>query len=108
MYDAVHAASAPLRCAGDVRGGRRLQAGKASPAENQEAARAAFTLELVPTRDILASLPTESGNYLVVGFAAETKELEDKRAQKAAREKLRHDRGERCQPARSRNGKRRK
>lgn len=35
-----------------------------------------FALELIPTRDILASLPKEKRSYLVVGFAAETHELE--------------------------------
>jgi phosphopantothenoylcysteine decarboxylase / phosphopantothenate---cysteine ligase len=35
-----------------------------------------FALELVPTRDILASLPKENRNFFVVGFAAETHELE--------------------------------
>jgi len=35
----------------------------------------AFALELIPTRDILASLPKKR-NYFVVGFAAETHELE--------------------------------
>jgi phosphopantothenoylcysteine decarboxylase/phosphopantothenate--cysteine ligase len=34
----------------------------------------AFTLKLVPTRDILASLPTRR-RYLVIGFAAETYDL---------------------------------
>jgi phosphopantothenoylcysteine decarboxylase / phosphopantothenate---cysteine ligase len=43
-----------------------------------------FALELIPTRDILASLPTENRNYFVVGFAAETHELEAN-----ARKKLR-------------------
>jgi phosphopantothenoylcysteine decarboxylase/phosphopantothenate--cysteine ligase len=43
-----------------------------------------ISLDLVPTRDILKSLPKKR-DYLVVGFAAETKELE-----KHAREKLRH------------------
>ena len=43
-----------------------------------------FTLELIPTRDILASLPKENRNYLVVGFAAETHDLET-----SARKKLR-------------------
>ena len=38
--------------------------------------RDAFTLELLATRDILASLPTEDRNYLVIGFAAQTHELE--------------------------------
>jgi phosphopantothenoylcysteine decarboxylase/phosphopantothenate--cysteine ligase len=40
----------------------------------------AFTLKLIPTRDILASLPKRR-NYLVVGFAAETHDL-TKNAQK--------------------------
>ena len=41
-------------------------------------------LDLVPTRDILASLPKEHREFLVVGFAAETNDLE-----KNARQKLR-------------------
>jgi len=43
-----------------------------------------FSLELIPARDILKSLPQER-DYFVVGFAAETSELE-----KNARAKLRH------------------
>lgn len=43
-----------------------------------------FFLELVPTRDILVSLSQEPRSYLVVGFAAETHDLE-----KNARQKLR-------------------
>jgi phosphopantothenoylcysteine decarboxylase/phosphopantothenate--cysteine ligase len=35
-----------------------------------------FSIEMVPTRDILASLPREHRTYLVVGFAAETHDLE--------------------------------
>jgi len=49
---------------------------KASPFKIKKGA-AALILELVPTRDILASLPSEGRNYLVVGFAAETNELEE-------------------------------
>jgi phosphopantothenoylcysteine decarboxylase/phosphopantothenate--cysteine ligase len=45
-----------------------------------------FALELIPTRDILASLPMEDRSYLVVGFAAETHDLEAN-AQKKLREK---------------------
>jgi phosphopantothenoylcysteine decarboxylase/phosphopantothenate--cysteine ligase len=45
-----------------------------------------FALELIPTRDILASLPKENRSYLVVGFAAETHHLE-RNAQKKLREK---------------------
>ncbi len=43
-----------------------------------------FSLRLVPTRDILASLPTHDRQFLVVGFAAETN-----RVTKNARQKLR-------------------
>jgi phosphopantothenoylcysteine decarboxylase / phosphopantothenate---cysteine ligase len=35
-----------------------------------------LSLELVPTRDILASLPKEDRHYVVVGFAAETENVE--------------------------------
>ena len=35
-----------------------------------------FALELVATRDILASLPTNERAYLVIGFAAQTHDLE--------------------------------
>jgi phosphopantothenoylcysteine decarboxylase/phosphopantothenate--cysteine ligase len=45
-----------------------------------------FALELIPTRDILASLPKENRRYLVVGFAAETHDLETN-ALKKLREK---------------------
>jgi phosphopantothenoylcysteine decarboxylase/phosphopantothenate--cysteine ligase len=41
-----------------------------------------FALELIPTRDILASLPRENRSYLVVGFAAETHDLETNARQK--------------------------
>ena len=36
-----------------------------------------LSLELVPTRDILASLPKGDRRFLVVGFAAETNDLEE-------------------------------
>jgi phosphopantothenoylcysteine decarboxylase/phosphopantothenate--cysteine ligase len=45
-----------------------------------------FALELIPTRDILSSLPKENRSYLVVGFAAETHDLETN-ARKKLREK---------------------
>ncbi|MGZ5538373.1 MAG: phosphopantothenoylcysteine decarboxylase domain-containing protein [Chthoniobacterales bacterium] len=38
--------------------------------------RGEFSLRLTATRDILASLPNESRPYLVVGFAAETHDME--------------------------------
>jgi phosphopantothenoylcysteine decarboxylase/phosphopantothenate--cysteine ligase len=47
--------------------------------------RGAFPLRLIPTRDILASLPKRR-RYLVVGFAAETHDLK-KNAQKKLRTK---------------------
>jgi phosphopantothenoylcysteine decarboxylase/phosphopantothenate--cysteine ligase len=37
---------------------------------------ATLSLELIPTRDILASLPTQDRQYVVVGFAAETENVE--------------------------------
>jgi phosphopantothenoylcysteine decarboxylase/phosphopantothenate--cysteine ligase len=45
-----------------------------------------LSLELIPTRDILASLPKKNRNYLVVGFAAETENIEAN-AQKKLEEK---------------------
>ena len=47
---------------------------------------APLALELVSTRDILASLGKQDRQYLLVGFAAETKNLEEN-AQKKLREK---------------------
>jgi phosphopantothenoylcysteine decarboxylase / phosphopantothenate---cysteine ligase len=43
-------------------------------------------LDLIPTRDILASLPKQDRQFLVVGFAAETNNLEEN-AKKKLREK---------------------
>ena len=45
-----------------------------------------FALKLIPTRDILTSLPQENRQFLVVGFAAETHNLK-KNAQKKLRAK---------------------
>ncbi len=45
-------------------------------AQKLEKHRDAVALELVATRDILASLPTEDRDYLVIGFAAQTHDLE--------------------------------
>jgi phosphopantothenoylcysteine decarboxylase/phosphopantothenate--cysteine ligase len=47
---------------------------------------APLALELVPTRDILASLGKQDRQYLLVGFAAETNDVEEN-AQKKLREK---------------------
>lgn len=45
---------------------------------------ATFSLELIPARDILASLPQQDRPFLLVGFAAETNDVEEN-----ARKKLR-------------------
>jgi phosphopantothenoylcysteine decarboxylase / phosphopantothenate---cysteine ligase len=47
---------------------------------------APISLPLVPTRDVLASLPKQDRAYFVVGFAAETRDLETN-AQNKLREK---------------------
>ncbi len=44
-----------------------------------------FALQLTPTRDILASLPTDDRAYLVVGFAAETHDVEASAQRKLVR-----------------------
>ena len=41
-----------------------------------------FALDLVPTRDILASLPHKDRQFLLVGFAAETNDIEENAKQK--------------------------
>jgi phosphopantothenoylcysteine decarboxylase/phosphopantothenate--cysteine ligase len=59
----------------------------AAPAKRKMKKRKApFALKLIPTRDILASLPRENRRYLVVGFAAETHDLKTN-AQKKLRTK---------------------
>ena len=46
-----------------------------------------FSLPLTGTRDILASLPHDTRSYLVVGFAAETHDMEASAQRKLARKK---------------------
>jgi phosphopantothenoylcysteine decarboxylase/phosphopantothenate--cysteine ligase len=58
---------------------------KVEPRKPQKV-KTAFALELIPTRDILASLSRDNRSYLVVGFAAETHDLETN-AQKKLRAK---------------------
>lgn len=41
-----------------------------------------FALDLTPTRDILASLPDKNRQFLLVGFAAETNDIEENAKQK--------------------------
>jgi phosphopantothenoylcysteine decarboxylase / phosphopantothenate---cysteine ligase len=47
-----------------------------------------FSLELVRTRDILASLSTQDRKFLVVGFAAETNDLEKNASRKLQEKNL--------------------
>jgi phosphopantothenoylcysteine decarboxylase/phosphopantothenate--cysteine ligase len=76
MYDAVHEhlprCDVLVMCAAVA----DYKPVKASPFKIKKGA-AALILELVPTRDILASLAKRERKYLVVGFAAETNELEE-------------------------------
>src|SRR5207249_9208563 len=52
-----------------------------------------FSLELIPTRDILDSLGhRQDRQFLLVGFAAETDHVEEKCREEAARKGLRHHR----------------
>ncbi len=57
-----------------------------SAAQKLEKHAGEYALRLIPTRDILASLPTENRSYFVVGFAAETHDLTAS-AQRKLREK---------------------
>ena len=56
------------------------------PAQKIKKQNAPLSLDLVPTRDILASLGKQDRQYLLVGFAAETNDLEEN-AQKKLHEK---------------------
>ena len=85
LYDAVHramrACDVLVMCAAvsDYK--------PAAPANRKLRKRKApFALKLIPTTDVLASLPKENRRYLVVGFAAETHDLKIN-AQKKLRRK---------------------
>jgi phosphopantothenoylcysteine synthetase/decarboxylase len=84
LYDAIHRATAEcdvlVMCAA-------VSDYKPSTVEPRKAKKrkTPFALELIPTRDILASLP-KNRRYLVAGFAAETHDLEAN-ARKKLREK---------------------
>jgi phosphopantothenoylcysteine decarboxylase / phosphopantothenate---cysteine ligase len=83
MHDAVHqnlpGCDVLVMCAAVA----DYKPAKASPQKIKKGA-AGLILELVPTRDILASIAPHENNPLVVGFAAETNDLEEN-----ARKKLR-------------------
>ena len=72
LYDAVHravrACDALVMCAA-------VSDYKPAAPRKMKKRKAPFALKLIPTRDILASLPRENRGYLVVGFAAETHDL---------------------------------
>lgn len=74
LFDAVHKATLEcdvlVMCAA-VSDYKPVRAAK----EKMEKQREPFALQLMPTRDILASLPRENRSYFVVGFAAETHDL---------------------------------
>jgi phosphopantothenoylcysteine decarboxylase/phosphopantothenate--cysteine ligase len=57
----------------------------APDARKMEKRKSPFALKLIPTRDILASLPQEHRRYLVVGFAAETHDLKNNAQRKLRR-----------------------
>jgi phosphopantothenoylcysteine decarboxylase/phosphopantothenate--cysteine ligase len=85
LYDAVHravrACDVLVMCAAvsDYK--------PAAPAKRKMKKRKTpFALKLIPTRDVLASLPKKNRRYLVVGFAAETHDLKIN-AQKKLRRK---------------------
>jgi phosphopantothenoylcysteine decarboxylase / phosphopantothenate---cysteine ligase len=75
LYDAVHEhapkCDALVMCAAvsDYKPSETL-------AQKMPKQRGEFSLRLNSTRDILASLPHEARSYLVVGFAAETQDME--------------------------------
>ena len=76
MYQAVHqqldGCDAVIMCAAVA----DYKPAKASPHKIKKGA-AGLILELVPTRDILSSLAAPDRDFLVVGFAAETNDLEE-------------------------------
>ena len=85
LYDAVHravrACDVLVMCAAvsDYK--------PAAPAKRKMKKRKTpFALKLIPTKDVLASLPKRNRRYLVVGFAAETHDLKIN-AQKKLRRK---------------------
>ena len=53
-----------------------------------------MSLELDPTPDILAELGQKKGDRLLIGFAAETENLDRGRSQQTRIQELRHGGGE--------------
>ena len=85
LYNAVHRAA--RACDALVMCAAVSDYKPAAPAKRKMKKRKVpFALKLIPTRDILASLPKENRRFLVVGFAAETHDLKIN-AQKKLRRK---------------------
>jgi phosphopantothenoylcysteine decarboxylase/phosphopantothenate--cysteine ligase len=85
LYDAVHRAA--RACDVLVMCAAVSDYKPAAPAKRKMKKRKTpFALKLIPTRDVLASLPKKNRRYLVVGFAAETHDLKIN-AQKKLRRK---------------------
>lgn len=77
VHDHVHACDVLVMCAAVS----DYKPAKFSP-HKLEKQRESFSLELVATRDILASLPADNRVYLVIGFAAQTHALEQNAVRK--------------------------
>jgi phosphopantothenoylcysteine decarboxylase / phosphopantothenate---cysteine ligase len=74
LYDAVHRATQNCDVLVMCAAVSDYKAASVEPRKMKKR-KTPFALELIPTRDILASLPKENRRYLVVGFAAETHDL---------------------------------
>ena len=86
MYDAVHANTARIDLAILCAAVADFKMRSIRTRKIKKRGRAKLTLELVATRDILASLANRKNNFSVVGFAAETNDV-IKNARKKLREK---------------------
>ena len=86
MYDAVHANTARIDLAILCAAVADFKMRSIRTRKIKKRGRAKLTLELVATRDILASLANRKNNFSVIGFAAETNDV-IKNARKKLREK---------------------
>jgi phosphopantothenoylcysteine decarboxylase/phosphopantothenate--cysteine ligase len=86
MYDAVHANTAKIDLAMLCAAVADFKMRSIRTRKIKKRGRAKMTIELVATRDILASLANRKKNFSVVGFAAETNDV-IKNARKKLREK---------------------
>ncbi len=86
MFDAVHANTAKIDLAILCAAVADFKSRSIAPRKIKKRGRAKMSIELVATRDILASLADRKNNFMVVGFAAETNDV-IKNARKKLREK---------------------